>query len=95
MNRNYETLDDLPRSLREELPELAQQTYLYAYRRTWNGARMSGVEDEEELARTAHDAAMLAVRGQFEKNERGRWVHAPVGDAIDRDKLEGGAPDER
>jgi cation transport regulator ChaB len=95
MNRNYETLDDLPRSLRDELPELAQHTYLQTYRRTWNKCRMGGMDDEEELARTAHDAAMLAVQGQFEKDEQGRWVHGPVAAEIHPDKLEGGAPDER
>ena len=94
MNRNYETLNDLPRSLREELPDLAQRTYLQTYRRTWNKCRMGGMEDEEELAHTAHDAAMLAVQGQFERDEQGRWVQAPVADEIDRDKLEGGVPDE-
>ncbi|HLT92718.1 MAG TPA: ChaB family protein [Woeseiaceae bacterium] len=94
MNRNYESLDDLPRSLRDELPDLAQRTYLATYRRTWNKCRMGGIEEEAELARTAHDAAMLAVRAQFEKNARGQWVYAPVADRIDPGKLEGGTPDD-
>lgn len=95
MKRNYESLDDLPQSLKDELPDLAQRTYLSTYRRVWEKCRMGGVEDEDELAHTSHDAAMLAVQGQFEKDERGRWVHAPVASEIDSDKLEGGTPDER
>lgn len=83
MNRNYESLDDLPRSLKAELPDLAQRTYLHTYRRTWNKCRMGGMEDDEELARTAHEAAMLAVQAQFEKDEHGSWVQAPIGDEID------------
>lgn len=93
MKRNYELLNDLPGSLRRELPDMAQRTYLSTYRRVWEKCRMGGVDDEEELAHTAHDAAMLAVQGHFEKDEQGRWVHAPVANEIDPDKLEGGTPD--
>jgi cation transport regulator ChaB len=91
--KHYETLEDLPRSLREELPERAQHIYLAKYRETWTKCHMGGVTSETELAALAHDAGMLAVEGQFEKDERGRWRDAPVGSAIDPDKLEGRAPD--
>lgn len=91
--KHYETLEDLPRSLREELPERAQRVYLAKYRETWTRCRMGGTTSEEKLATLAHDAAILAVEGQFEKDEQGRWRDAPVGSAIDPDKLEGRAPD--
>lgn len=92
--KGYESLDDLPPSLRDELPDLAQRTYLSTYRRVWEKCRMGGMEDEEELAHTAHDAAMLAVQAQFEKDGQGRWRQAPVAAEIDPDKLEGGTPDD-
>lgn len=95
MKRDYESLDDLPQALRDELPDLAQRSYLSTYRRVWAKCRMGGMEDEDELAHTAHDAAMLALQAEFRKDEQGRWVQAPVASEIDPDKLEGGTPDER
>lgn len=94
MKGNYESLDDLPGSLKRELPDMAQHTYLSTYRRVWEKCRMGGAEDENELARTAHDAAMLAVEQHFEKDENGHWVHAPVASEIDPEKLRGGTPNE-
>lgn len=91
--RRYETLDDLPRSLREELPEAAQREYLAVYRITWTRCSMGGLSDEAELAKKAHDAAMLEVERQFERDENGQWRQAPVGAEIDKDKIEGRAPD--
>lgn len=93
MTTHYETLADLPQSLKQELPELAQRTYLATYRETWSKCHMGGVTGEAELAQKAHDAAMLAVQRQFEKDEHGRWRQAPVGAEVDPDKLEGRAPD--
>lgn len=95
MNRNYESLDDLPEALRRELPEMAQHTYLATYRIVWERCGTGGMEDEDELAHTAHDAAMLAVQSNFEKDEHGRWVRAPVAAEIDPDKLAGGTPNDR
>lgn len=89
----YESLGDLPSSLREELPERAQCLYLAKYRETWAKCHMGGVTGERELATLAHDAGMLAVEGQFEKDQQGRWREAPAGAAIDPDKLEGRAPE--
>lgn len=91
--KHYETLDDLPRSLRRELPDLAQREYLAVYRKTWTRCQMGGITDEAELARRAHGAAMLEVERQFERDENGRWREVPVGTEIDRDKIEGKAPD--
>lgn len=89
----YRNLEDLPQSLRNELPELAQRMYLAVYQRVWETTAMGGEESEDKLADTAHEAAMLEVQRRFDRDEQGNWVQAPVGDEIDRDKLEGGAPD--
>jgi len=91
--KNYQHIDDLPQALRKELPELAQQMYLAAYQRTWEKCAMAGEKGETGLATKAHEAAMLAVQGKFEKDERGRWRYAPVGSEIDKDKLEGPVED--
>jgi cation transport regulator len=91
----YRTLEELPQSLRNELPENAQRMYLAVYQRVWETAGMGGGRSDGERAATAHDAAILEVQRRFEKDEQGEWVQAPVDDEIDRDKLEGGAPDRK
>lgn len=91
--KNYQHLDDLPQALTDELPEMAQRLYLAVYRRTWEKCSMGGDVREDELAAKAHDAAMLAVQRQFEKDESGRWRQTPIGDDVDTDKLDGQASD--
>jgi cation transport regulator ChaB len=90
--KNYQRVEDLPQALKDELPELAQQLYLAVYGTTWEKCAMGGDAGEDELARKSHEAAMRAVEEKFEKDERGRWRHAPAGAAIDRDKLKGEKP---
>ena len=87
MKANYESLADLPQSLRDELPDMAQRTYLATYQRVWEKCHMGGMESEDELAHTAHDAAMLAVSAQFDKDEQGRWTNAPVSGKVKPDKI--------
>lgn len=89
----YRKLGDLPQSLRSELPEKAQRMYLAIYQRVLETEAMGGGENGEKLAHKAHEAAMLEVQRRFDRDEQGEWVEAPVGDEIDEDKLEGGAPD--
>jgi cation transport regulator len=86
--KNYQEVEELPQPLRDELPQLAQELYLAVHRATWERCAVSG-EAEEQLARKAHEAAMLAVEEKFAKDERGRWHHAPAGAAIDKDKMKG------
>ena len=93
MHEPYLELDDLPQSLREQLPQDAQRLYLAVYRRVWETTSMSGERADQELDETAHDAAMLEVQRRFEKDDQGNWVQVPLDDNIDRDKLEGGVPD--
>jgi cation transport regulator len=87
--KHYRKVEDLPQALKDELPERAQQLYLAVYSSTWERCSMGDEDGDEKLARKAHDAAMLAVREKFEKDERGRWREAPAGAAIDRHKLKG------
>jgi cation transport regulator ChaB len=89
----YRSIEDLPQSLRNELPELAQRMYLAVYQRVWETTAMGGEESEDELADTAHQAATLEVQRRFDRDEQGNWIQAPVGDEVDTDKLEGGTPD--
>ena len=93
LQRPYRNLEDLPRSLRNELPELAQRMYLAVYQRVWETTAMGGESGEGELAGTAHEAALLEVERRFDKDDEGNWVQAPVDEDIDRSKIHGAAPD--
>ena len=62
----YETKKDLPRILRDVLPDHAQDLYLEAYQQAWDS-----YEDEEggDLGRSgvAHQRGMSAVEIDYEK----------------------------
>lgn len=84
----YETPEDLPKELKRNLPKEARELYLAVHRRTWEECRMDGTSNEENLAGTAHDAAMLAVQEKFEKDQAGQWKKDPIGEEIDADKID-------
>lgn len=82
---NYEELEDLPSTIREQMPLEAQQLYLAAFRRKRETMKMSGEEHEEALSEAAHEAGLFAVEQQFEQDQEGRWQQAPVGKDMDPD----------
>lgn len=80
------SVDQLPAELRRELPPEACELYVAAYNRIREKAA-AGAEsgdDERKLDREAHDGAMLAVQTEFERDDRGRWRRAPIGDKMDQ-----------
>jgi cation transport regulator ChaB len=89
MTKQYKTLDDLPKKIKQELSAEAQELYVAVYRRTWEECHMAGEATDSDLAETAHGAAMLAVESKFEKRD-GQWHSAPVGSEIESDKLRQG-----
>lgn len=69
----YETIDDLPESLKSVLPEDAQRVYLEAYKRSWESYKEQegGELDRESVA---HRDGWSAVQHQFVKHAAsGRW----------------------
>lgn len=71
----YKSNKELPDSVREHLPEHAQQIYREAFNSAWDEydrpeERRGGADREE----TAHKVAWAAVKKTYEKNEKtGRW----------------------
>lgn len=70
----YERNADLPKSVRDNLPQAAQTIYRKAFNHAWDeygerGRRRRGASREE----TAHRVAWAAVKGSYEKRG-GRWV---------------------
>lgn len=71
----YKDLRDLPDSVRENLPEHAQEIYMKAFNNAWdeyaNPEDRRGDASREE---TAHKVAWSAVKQSYEKDERtGVW----------------------
>ena len=71
----YDTLDELPDSVKNNLPKHAQEIYQAAYNNAWdeyaNPDERRDPEDTRE--ETAHKVAWSAVKKQYEKDGE-RWV---------------------
>lgn len=71
----YDKLSDLPDSVRDNLPEHAQEIYQKAYNSAWDQydepEERRGDATREE---TAHRVAWAAVKKVYEKNDKDRWV---------------------
>ena len=71
----YNRLSDLPDSVKDNLPEHAQEIYKEAFNSAWDQYKdkedRRGDASREE---TAHRVAWAAVKQTYEKNEStGRW----------------------
>lgn len=73
----FNALKDLPDTVKEHLPEHAQDIYLEAFNSAWDQydepEERRGDDTREE---TAHKVAWAAVKKKYEKNEQGRWVQS-------------------
>jgi len=71
----YDTLKELPDSVKDNLPKHAQEIYQGAFNSAWD--QYDDPEDRRGDAsreETAHRVAWSAVKDEYEKNEdTGRW----------------------
>jgi cation transport regulator len=71
----YKTLDDLPDSVKNNLPQHAQEIYKEAFNHSWvqyaNPKKRRSQESREEVA---HKVAWSAVKNTYQKNDAGQWV---------------------
>jgi cation transport regulator len=71
----YDSKSELPKSVRDNLPDHAQEIYLEAYNSAWD--QYSDPDDRREgqsREETAHRVAWSAVKQVYEKDEdSGRW----------------------
>lgn len=71
----YKNLSDLPDSVRDNLPEHAQEIYQSAFNNAWEEyADPADRRDDASREETAHKVAWSAVKQKYEKNKNGRWV---------------------
>lgn len=71
----YDRIDQLPDSVRDNLPKHAQEIYKEAYNSAWE--QYADPEDRRGDAsreETAHRVAWSAVKESYHKNEDGNWV---------------------
>ncbi|MFW6096766.1 MAG: putative cation transport regulator ChaB [Chloroflexota bacterium] len=70
----YDKNSELPDSVRNSLPEHAQDIYREAYNSAWDQYKdpedRRGDDSREE---TAHQVAWSAVKKKYEKVETGKW----------------------
>lgn len=82
----YETIEDIPDTLREALPEEAQKLYLDAYQGAWEGydEKMGGEMDRDSVA---HRQGMYAVHQEYVQHDDGKWY--PNDEVPDEEEEEG------
>lgn len=71
----YNTIDDLPKQVKGNLPKHALEIYLAAFNNAWDQYKdpddRQGDDTREEVA---HKVAWSAVKNKYTKNENGDWV---------------------
>ncbi|MBN1432027.1 MAG: ChaB family protein [Methanomicrobiaceae archaeon] len=71
----YEIIEELPESVKDNLPKHAREIYLAAFNNAWD--QYSDPEERREDAsreETAHKVAWSAVKNEYEKDENtGKW----------------------
>ena len=70
----YDSVDDLPASVRDNLPKHAREVYLAAFNDAWDEYKdaedwKGGASREEG----AHKVAWSAVKHKYEKKKDGNW----------------------
>jgi cation transport regulator len=70
----YNSVSDLPDSVRDNLPKHAQEIYQAAFNSAWD--EYKGPDDrrgDDSREETAHQVAWAAVKQKYEKRD-GQWV---------------------
>ena len=72
----YETDQELPKSVKDNLPEHARHIYRAAFNSAWEHyADPQDRRDNQSREETAHQVAWAAVKEKYKKDsETGKWV---------------------
>ena len=69
----YDTLEELPKNVRNNLPQQAQEIYKEAYNSAWDHYDdPQDRRDDQSQEETAHKVAWSAVKEIYEKKD-GKW----------------------
>jgi cation transport regulator len=70
----YDSIDELPESVRDNLPEHAQEIYKEAFNSAWEDyADPDERRGDASREETAHRVAWSAVKEEYEKGDDGQW----------------------
>jgi cation transport regulator len=71
----YESNRELPKDVKDALPESAQEIYRKAFNSAWDQyADPEDRRDDQSREATAHQIAWSAVKNKYEKDENtGKW----------------------
>ncbi len=70
----YDRIEELPDSVRNNLPEHAQEIYKEAFNSAWDQyADPDDRRGDASREETAHRVAWSAVKGEYEKDSTGEW----------------------
>ena len=71
---SYNNLSELPESVRNNLPEHAQEIYLAAFNNAWEQYKDPGDrKGDDDRETVAHKVAWSAVKEKYEKQDN-RWT---------------------
>jgi cation transport regulator len=71
----YKTRSRLPDPIKEHLPSAAQEIYKDAFNNAWERFKdPSKLKYGGDRETASHRVAWFAVKKEFQKNEKGRWV---------------------
>jgi cation transport regulator len=72
----YKTNNELPETVKDNLPEHGQDIYREAFNSAWEQYdEPHERKDDRTREETAHAVAWNAVKMKYKKNEEGEWVH--------------------
>jgi cation transport regulator len=87
----YNTVKELPKDIRERLPEHAQEIYCAAYNLTVEEHLASHHNhDENELQDMADQAAWQRVQMEYHQDDTGNWRRISIGDYMDKGSVSHG-----
>lgn len=88
---SYSTVTELPKAIRDELPEHAQEIYRAAYNLTIEEHRAADHDqDEHELQEMADQAAWQRVQMEYDRDDTGKWRRIAIGDYMDKSSISHG-----
>ena len=71
----YQNNSALPDSVKDNLPDHAQDIYREAYNSAWDQYKApSDRRDDSSREETAHQVAWAAVKNKYKKNDNDNWV---------------------
>ena len=70
----YNTIDDLPKSVRDNLPKHAQEIFKEAFKNAWEEYKQpKDRKDNASREETSFKVAWAAVKQTYHKDKSGKW----------------------